>query len=152
MAAAKFLIPVALIIGAYFIFFASDMPGEIEFQGHVLDNKERVENNSLKEFDIYSYSDESRDRLVLIVMSSTVESPRPKELLSFYVQNFKAQGFSFRTDDERHLGTKGDEVIYLTLARRIDSAVAYIAKSADAPTSLRGADDIFSDLEALALE
>ena len=152
MNAAKILIPVVLLIAAYFIFFASDLPGQIEFQGHTLGSKERVENNSLKEFDIYSYSDESRNHLLLLVMSSTDESPPPRELLAFYVQNFKAQGFSFKTDDDRHLGTKGDEVIYMTLARRIDSAVAYIEKSAGAPTSLRGAGDIFSDLERLSFE
>ena len=152
MNAAKLLIPVALILAAYFIFFASDMPGEIEFQGHVLDNKERVENNSLKEFDIYSYSDTSRNHLLLLVMSSTGESPSPQELLDFYIQGFEAQGFKFRSDDNRYLGTKGDEVIYMTLATRIDSAVAYIEKTAEAPNSVRGASDVFTELEGLSFD
>ncbi len=152
MNAAKLVIPVLLLVAAYFIFFGSDLPQDIEFQGHELGPRERVENNSLKEFDIFSYSDESRDRLLLLVMSSSNESPPATELLTFYVQNFRAQGFSFQTDDERHLGRKGDEMIYMTLAPRIDSAVAYIEKSATAPTSFRGASDVFAELEGLSFD
>ena len=152
MNTARFVVPILVVVGVYFLFFSSNLPGDIEFQGHTLGPRESVENNSLKEFDIYSYSDDSRDRLLLLVMSSTDESPPPAELLAFYIQNFKAQGFSFKTDDKRHLGIKGDEVIYMTLAPRIDSAVAYIEKSATAPTSMRGASDIFSNLEGLSLE
>ena len=152
MNAAKLVVPVLLLVAAYFIFFASDLPGDIEFQGHTLGPRERVENNSLKEFEIYSYSDRSRNHVLLIVMSSADDSPSRGELLAFYIQNFKAQGFKFKQDDERHLGIKGDEVIYMTVAPRIDSAVAYIEKSEEAATSLRGASDIFSDLETLAFD
>ena len=70
-----------------------------------------------------------------------------QELLDFYVNNFKGQGFRFRNSEGRYLGTKGDEVIYMTRAPGIDSAIAYIQKSTEAPTSIRGASDIFSDLE-----
>jgi hypothetical protein len=79
-------------------------------------------------------------------------SPTSQELLDFYVSNFKAQGFGFRQKDGRYLGKKGDEVIYLTQAPKIDSAIAYIQKSTNAPTSLRGASEIFSDLETYSFE
>lgn len=152
MNAAKFLVAVALLAAVYFVFLASDMPGEIEFQGQMLGSRERVENNSIKEFDIYSYSDKSRNHLLLFVMSSTDESPSSRELLEHYVQSFKAQGYNFRKKDGRYLGTKGDEVIYMTRAPAIDSAIAYIQRSSKAPTSLRGASGIFSDLEKYSFE
>ena len=151
MNAAKILIPIALLAAVYFVFLASDMPGEIVFQGQTLGPRERVENNSLKEFDIYSYSDRARNNVLLFVMS-TEDSPTAEELLEFYISGFKAQGFSFRNEDDRYLGSKGDEVIYMTRAPRIDSAIAYIQKSDDAPTSLRGASAIFSELESFSLD
>ena len=147
----RFLIPVALLATGYFIYFASDMPREIEFRGQTLGPRERIENNSLKEFDIYSYSDRSRNHVLLFVMATT-DSPTSQELLDFYVSNFRGQGFSFRNSDARYLGTKGDEVIYMARAPGIDSAIAYIQKSTEAPTSIRGASDIFSDLENFSFE
>jgi len=152
MNAVKVLIPIALLVVAYFIFFANDLPADVQFQGRVLDNRERVDNDSLKEFDIYSYSDDSRNHLLLVVMSPSDGSPSPKELLAFYVQNFQAQGFKFKTSDDRHLGTKGDEAIYMTLAPRIEAAVAYIEKSTQGPKSLRGASNVFGELEGLSFE
>lgn len=151
MNAARYLIPIALIAAAYFLFFASNLPGEIEFRGHTLGPRTPVENNSTREFDIYSYSDGSRNHMLLFVMS-TAASPTSQELLEFYIANFKAQGYSFRSDEDRHLGTKGEEVIYMTRAPGIDSAVAYIQKSADAPTSLREASDIFSELKRYSFD
>lgn len=152
MNAAKFLVMVALLAAVYFLFIASDLPAEIEFQGQTLGPREQVENNSAREFDIYSYSDRSRDHLLLFVMSTTDESPPPRELLEHYFQSFKAQGYSFQSDDERYLGSKGEEVIYMTLAPRIDSAVVYAVKSAEAPDTLRDASDIFADLRGFAFE
>ena len=85
-------------------------------------------------------------------MATTTDSPSAQELLEFYLKNFGAQGFRFTYKEGRYLGTKGDEVIYMTRAPRIDSAIAYIEKSQEAPTSLRGASDIFSDLENYSFE
>ena len=147
MNAVKFLILAAVLVAVYFILFANDMPRELEYRGQTLGPRENIENNSVREFDIYSYSDRTRHHVLLFVMATTADSPTPQELLEFYVSNFKGQGFSFRQREGRYLGTKGDEVIYMARAPRIDSAVAYIQKSPDAPTSLRGASDIFSDLE-----
>jgi len=147
MNAVKFLIPVAVLVAFYFAFLASDMPSEIDFQGQTLGPRERVENNSIKPFDIYSYSDRTRHNVLLFVMA-THEAPTSQELLEFYIGGFKAQGFSFKHKDGRYLGTKADEVIYMTRAPRIDSAIAFIQKSDEAPNSLRGASDIFSDLES----
>ena len=152
MSVAKFVIPVVLLAAVYFILFASDMPGEIEYRGQTLGPREQIENNSVKEFDIYSYSDKTRHHVMLFVMATTADSPSPQELLEFYVKNFGLQGFRFMHKEGRYLGTKGDEVIYMTRAPRIDSAIAYIEKSEEAPTSLRGASDIFSDLEDYAFE
>ncbi len=147
---AKFLIPAALLAAIYFVFLASDMPGEVEFQGQTLGPRERIENNSAKEFEIYSYSDKTRHHVLLFVMA-TADSPTSQELLDFYLNNFKGQGFSFRNNDGRYLGTKGDEVIYMTRAPKIDSAIAYIRKTTEGPTSLREASDLFSDLENYSL-
>ena len=151
MNAVKFLIPIALIAAVYFIFFASDMPSEIDFRGMTLGPKEQVENDSVKDFDIYSYSDQTRHHVLLFVMANE-NSPAPEELLEFYVRNFGLQGFKFTHRDGRYLGEKDDEVIYMTLAPGIDSAIAYIEKSPNAPTSLPGASDIFSDLESYSFE
>ncbi len=152
MNAAKLLIPVVLLAAVYFIFVAGDVPAEIEFQGHTLGPMERVENNSTREFDIYSYSDRSRNHLLLIVMSSTGESPPPRELLEHYLASFKAQGYSFQIDGDQYLGAKGDEVLYLTLAPQIDSAIAFAVKSAEAPDTLDDARGIFTDLRAFSFE
>ncbi len=46
----------------------------------------------------------------------------------------------------------GEEVIYMTRAPSSDSAIAYIEKSENAPTSLRGASDIFSELESYSFD
>ena len=150
MNAAKFLIAVVLLGAIYFVFFASDLPKEIEYRGQTLGPRERVENNSNREFDIYSYSDRNNHHVLLFVMAKD-ESATSQQLLDFYIANFKAQGFNFRKKDGRHFGVKGDEVIYMTRATRIDSAIAYIAKADDTlPKSLRAADDLFSELERFA--
>lgn len=151
MNTAKFSLPVALLIALYLVLFASDMPREIEFQGQTLGPRERIENNSRKPFDIYSYSDSSRHHVLLFVMA-TESAPTSQELLEFYVNNFKASGFSFRNTDGRYLGTKGNEVIYMGRAPRIDSAIAYIQKDANAPTGFREASGIFSELESYSLD
>ncbi len=147
MNAAKFLIAVVLLGAIYFVFFASDLPKEIEYRGQTLGPRERVENNSNREFDIFSYSDRTNHHVLLFVMAKD-ESATSQQLLDFYIANFKGQGFNFRKKDGRHFGVKGDEVIYMTRATQIDSAIAYIAKADDTlPKSLRAADDLFSELE-----
>ena len=147
MNAAKFLIAVVVLGAIYFAFFASDLPKEIEYRGQTLGPRERVENNSTRNFDIYSFSDCTNHHILLFVMARD-DSATSQQLLDFYVANFKAQGFTFRKKDGRHFGVKGDEKIYMTRAPQIDSAIAYIAKADDTlPKSLRGADELFLELE-----
>ena len=151
MNALKLVISVALIAGIWFFLFASHLPDEIEFRGQTLGPRERVENNSTREFDIYSYADRTRNHLLLFVMA-TEPSPTSQELLEFYVEGFKAQGYAIRNQGARYLGTKGEEVLYVARARAIDSAVVYAAKSPDAPRSFREADSIFAELEGFAFD
>ncbi len=150
MNAVKLLGVVAVLVAVYFAFFASSAPREIDFRGQTLGPRERVENNSIRDFDIYSYRDRTNHNLLLLLMVKD-ESATAQELLEFYVSNFKAQGFEFRQRDNRYFGTKGDEVIFMTRAPQIDSAIAYIQKAPDPfPRGFRGAADVFADLESFA--
>ena len=74
-----------------------------------------------------------------------------QDLLDVYAVTFKAQGFKITSKDNRHLGRREDELLYLTKATQIDSAVAYIEKAPDAfPSDLRDAEAVFSSLENFA--
>ena len=147
MNSVKYLLGAALLSAAYFILFASDLPGEIQFRGQELGPRESVENNSLKNFDIYSYRDKANNHVLLYVMAVD-DTATAQDLLDVYAIIFEAQGFKIRNKDNRHLGRRGDEVLYLTKASQIDSAVAYIEKAPDAfPSGLRDAEAVFSSLE-----
>ena len=152
MNSARILTAIALLVAVYFIFFANSLPREIEFQGHTLGPREKIENNTNRNFDIYSYRDRTNHHVMLFVMAKD-ESATAQQLLEFYISNFEAQGFNFRNQDNRFLGTKGDEVIYMTKAPKIDSAIAYIEKGPDSvPSSLSGTSSVFSDLENYSFE
>ena len=147
MNTARILTGIALLVAVYFFFFASNMPREIEYRGQTLGPREQIENNSSRNFDIYSYSDRTNHHVMLFVMAKD-ETATSQQLLEFYISNFEAQGFNFRSQDNRFLGIKGDEVIYMTKAPKIDSAIAYLEKGPDPfPSSLSGASSVFSDLE-----
>ena len=152
MSPAKYLIAIVLLAALYFVFFATELPDEIEYRGQTLGPREKVANNSTRNFDIYSYRDKTNHHVLLFVMVKD-DSATAQQLLEFYVGNFERQGFDFRADDGRYLGTKDDEVIYMTKAMQIDSAVAYVEKAPSRmPTGFRDASDIFSDLERFSFE
>jgi hypothetical protein len=150
MKIAKLLVPIILLAAVYFIFFSTNLPSEIRFQGHTLGPREKVKNDSAREFDIYSYRDRSNHHVLLFVMATDGDTTS-QQLLDFYASVFEAQGFAFRKKDARHLGRKGDEVIYLTRAPMIDSAVAYIEKApASYPAGFRSAGKVFEALEGFS--
>ncbi len=150
MNAVKILLGAVLIATIYFAFFASDLPGEIQFRGQDLGPKESVENDTLKNFDIYSYRDKSNHHLLLFVMAVD-DTATAQQLLDVYARTFEAQGFKIMNQDNRHLGRRGDEVLYLAKATPIDSAVAYIEKApATFPSGLQDADAVFSSLEGFS--
>jgi len=152
MNTAKFLIGVVALIAIYFVFFTSDVPGEVEFRGQTLGPKQQIKNNSLKNFDIYRYSARANHRVLVVVMAKD-ESATAQELLEVYVKIFEAQEFSFRKKDNWHLGIKGDEVIYMTLAPKIDSAVAYIEKAPEKiPSGFRSVSDIYVEIENFSFD
>ncbi len=150
MNGAKFLIAAGVVTMIYFAFFAKGLPREVEFRGQSLGPRQEVTNNSIKNFDIYQYRDRTNHHVLLFVMAKD-ESASAQQLLEFYIANFKAQGYRFRKKDERYLGTKGDEVIYMTRAPQIDSAIAYIVKAPDPfPDGFRDAGSVFTELESWA--
>ena len=151
MTAVRILVVIGALVAVYVVLFSNDLPNEIEFRGQVLGPREEVENNSVKNFDIYSYRDQTNHHVMLFVMAKD-ESATSQELLEFYVEVFTAQGAKFRTEDGRYLGTRDDEVIYMTRAPQIDSALAYIEKSPDAPRRFGEANDIFTNLENYSFE
>ena len=148
-------IPVLLIIAilaAYFIFFAGNPPSEFVFQGHTLGSREETENNSNKDFRIFSYKDSSANHMLLLLMPED-DSVTADELIAFYAGNFKAQGFRFSTDGTRQLGLRDDEAIYLTIAANLESAIAYIEKDAKpAPSKPDDADSLFLALERFTFD
>lgn len=146
MSLAKPALVVIIAVAAYFIIFANSLPGDIEYRGNTLGPRQEVENNSSKNFEIVSYKDKTNYHALLFLMPED-QSVTTQELLDFYVGNFEAQGFKFRKDGTMHLGLKGDEVIYMTIAAKMNAAIAYIEKD---PKPLPGrpsdANDIFSSL------
>ena len=146
----KIAVIIALLAIGYLVLFSSDLPREIEFQGHTLGPREAVDNNSTRNFDIYQYRDATNHRVLLVVMAKDETATR-QQLLEFYAANFEAQGAVFEKSGHRFLGRKDDEVIYLTQARTIDSAVAFIEKApASFPASVEGASATFVALEGLS--
>jgi hypothetical protein len=149
---AKPTLVVIIAVAAYFIFFANSLPTDIEYRGNTLGPRQDVENNSIKNFEIVSYKDKTNYHVLLFLMPED-QSVTTQEILDFYVGNFEAQGYKFRIDGSMHLGLKGDEVIYLTIATKINAAIAYIEKD---PTTLpekpSDASDIFSSLAAFSFK
>lgn len=152
---AKVALPVLLIIvlvTTYFIAFDSKPPNEVSFQGHTLGPREETKNNSIKDFRIFSYKDGSGNHMLLLLMPER-DSVTADELLAFYASRFKAQGFEFLNDGTRHLGLKGDEVIYLTKASKLESAIAYIEKSSKPhPRKPGDAESLYSGLEGFSFD
>ena len=151
----KAAIPVLIIIAfltMYFIFFANSPPREILFQGHILGPREETENNSNKDFRIFSYKDSSANHMLILLMPED-DSVTADELIAFYAGNFKKQGFRFSTDGTRQLGLRDDEAIYLTTAANLESAIAYIEKGAKpAPSKLDDADSLYLALESFSFD
>ena len=151
----KVAIPVLLIIiflTMYFIVFDSKPPKEVTFQGHTLGPREETENNSIKDFRIFSYKDGSGNHMLLLLMLED-DSATLKELISVYVGVFEAQGFKFSIDGVRQLGLKGDEVIYLTIAANLDSVIGYLEKNPDRrPAKPGDAESLYSALERFSFD
>ena len=143
------LLVVAAIV-AYFIFFADSFPNEIEYRGNTLGKMQEVENNSTKKFKIVTYNDETNYHILLILIPEE-QSVTTQELLEFYVGRFEGQGYKYRKDGNMHLGLKGDEVIYMTIAAKMNAAVAYIEKAPESlPSKPSDANDVFSSLAKLS--
>jgi len=152
MSPAKPVVIAIICVAAYFIIFSNSMPRDIEYRGNTLGPRQEVENNSNKEFEIISYKDESNYHVLLFLLPED-QSVTTQELLEFYVGNFKAQGFKFRSDGNMHLGLKGDEVIYMTIAAKMNAAIAYIEKDPEPrPRKPSDANDIFSSLAGFSLK
>lgn len=135
-----------IVVAAYFIIFGNSLPRDIEYRGNTLGPRQEVENNSSKNFEIVSYKDKTNYHVLLFLMPED-QSVTTQELLDFYVGNFEAQGFKFRKDGTMHLGLKGDEVIYMTIAAKVNAAIAYIEKDPKPlPRTPSDANDIFSSL------
>lgn len=146
MSLAKPVLVVIVVVAAYFIFFANSLPKHIEYRGNTLGPRQDVENNSIKSFDIVSYNDKSNYHILLFLMPED-ESVTTQELVDFYVVNFEAQGYKFKKDGNKHLGRKEDDVIYMTIAAKMNAAIAYIEKdSKPVPRNPGDANDIFSSL------
>jgi hypothetical protein len=137
---------VLIVAAAYFIMFANSLPRDIEYRGNTLGPRQEVENNSSKNFEIVSFRDKTNYHVLLFLMPED-QSVTTQELLEFYVGNFEAQGYKFRNDGSMHLGLKDDEVIYMTIAAKMNAAIAYIEKDPKPlPRKPSDANDIFSSL------
>ena len=143
------LLVVAAVV-AYFIFFADSFPNEVEFRGITLGKMQEVENNSTKKFKIVTYNDKTNYHILLILIPEE-QSVTTQELLEFYVGRFEEQGYKYRSDGNMHLGLKGDEVIYMTIATKMNAAVAYVVKAPESlPSKPSDAIDVYSSLADLS--
>lgn len=65
----------------------------------------------------------------------------------------RRRGSKFRKDGTMHLGLKGDEVIYMTIAAKMNAAIAYIEKDPEPrPRKSSDANNIFSSLANFSLK
>lgn len=152
MSPVKPVVVAIIVVVAYFIIFANSLPREIDYRGNTLGPRQEVENNSIKNFEIVSYNDESNYHVLLFLLPED-ETVTSQELLDFYVGNFTAQGFAFRRDGNFHLGRKDDEVIYMTIATGMNAAIAYMEKDPKPfPEEPSDANDIFSSLADFSLK
>lgn len=152
MSLGKLVLVFAACIATYFLFIANDLPDKIEFQGHTLGPRTAVENNSLKDFEIYSYADRNNQHVLFFLLPDT-QSVSAQKLIEFYGASFKAQGFHFRKTDNRHLGLKSDEAIYMTFAPAMNAVVVYAEKDPNpAPKKTSDARDVFASLTALSVD
>ena len=149
MNATRILVVAVVLAAVYFVFFASDMPKEIEFHGVTLGPRESVDNNSTRDFDIYSYRSGTNNQLLLCLVSGA-DSVTADEMLEHYSGVFEAQGFRMQQRDGRYFGSREDEAAYLTPASRDHSAVAYVEKGPSPfPRGFNDAADTLSALERI---
>ena len=152
MSLAKLVLVLTACVAVYFLFVANDLPDKMEFQGHTLGPRTKVENNSLRDFEIYSYADWNNQHVLFFLLPDT-QSVSSQELMEFYGASFKAQGFRFRKQDNRHLGLKSDEAIYMTLAPAMNAVVVYAEKDpSPAPKKPSDAKEVFASLAALSVD
>jgi hypothetical protein len=144
----KNYVVVAVIVAVlYVIFFKDPYPSTVEFNGYTLGSKEDNNDTVDKEFDIFSYRDNTNHHVLIFGVRNN-STFTVDDLTKQYVSNFQRQGYKFKEEGTRHLGIKGDEVIYITEAKNMEAIVMYVEKGGSPmPTSPSDGSSVFTDLE-----
>jgi|GEM_PF-3267169 len=138
----------ALVAIGYFMFFNSSYPDKISFQGNVLSNKQDNNNSLNKEIDAFSYSDVSRHHNMMFAILND-SKVTVAGILDQYTGRFRHQGFRFTNEENRYLGKRNDERLYIGSLQHQRGIIAYVVKAdADAPNFIEDADTLFLDLES----
>lgn len=147
----KLLLVGTIVIAAiYFLFLADPYPKKIEFQEVLLEFREDINNTLDKEFDIFNYRNISNHHIMIFgIRNNSVRTL--KDFSNLYVTNFKRQGFNFNSGGSNHLGTKGDEAIYMTELKNIEGVVIYLKKSVNPKhRSTSDAESVFAELQYIS--
>lgn len=120
-------------------------PSKLFFQGNDYSLTSSKESRGGK-FSILEYSG-GKDKIFLM-------SPHKETDLgvfsNIYTSTFKAQGFSFSSEGNKHLGLSNSNIVYLTVSPQLKSlSILLVEKGNSKPETHGEASGIFRDLEGL---
>ena len=143
----KYLFVAFVAALGYFMFFYDSYPSNFDFRENTFGVKEDQNNTLDKEFEIFSYKDKSNHHVLIFAIRNRSELTLD-DLTKQYLGRFQYQGFKFKSDAARHVGVKGDEVIYMTILKNIEGVIIYIEKGGvSKPNNQSDVSVVFIDLE-----
>ena len=144
----KYVLIVIVFVASYFLIFKDPYPKTVEFNGYSFSSKADNNNSRNKDLDIFSYRDKSNNRVLMFAITNDAAITFT-DLSKQYLGRFEYQGATFTQDGTRYLGSKSDEVIYMTEASHINALIVYVEKgSLQSPSDT---DRLFSELENFSL-
>ncbi len=148
----KYILAAVVAGTAYFLFFSEPYPNSFEFRGITFGSKENENNSEDKGVDIYRYSDKSGDYVFMFAILNDT-SATANGVSNQYLNVFKQQGYKFKREGNRYIGSKANDLIYMTQAKKFEGLVV-LAKTKESSDLGRpsDADDIFADLEKFSIE
>jgi len=120
-------------------------PSQLLFQGNEYNLSSSKESSGGK-FNILEYSN-GKEKLYLVLPHEETDLG---EFAKVYTHTFRAQGFTFSSEGNRHLGLSERNIVYLTVSPGLKAlSILLVEKGNGHPKSLGDADLIFENLERL---
>jgi hypothetical protein len=137
---------VALLFLWITIYSCSSEPSHLYLKGEKYSFTNKKESTGGK-FNIYSYSNKT-DEIHLIKLHENIEIAELTAFSKLYTETFKAQGFSFSSEGNEHIGRGKEKVIYLTVSPKLE-ALSILIISNESPVDQDEKTYIFQELQAL---